>query len=321
MLCRSIFVASMCAAISVLSYTGAHAQQTFPYQLSPVDPLAFMSGPGATKTTGVAVTSATSLSRSNYLNRCDSSVYFYANTQIASEDFEKQITSGGSFQVLYLPHPNLAFQLSLNTLVANGRSVPRDSISLQNLIFPDAGNSGFMFSAMWRPFIYKDASNARNYFKLCPYSEFAMRNTRYDLVVTDTTQTSDSTATLIVQNDKGRKFSSLNFNVGFRMEFTHRSTSDPSKIFQFGAGPYLNYFNVPDEDAKDFYSLLDKKIENAKVSDFWAAGCKFTAGYRNITFFADFRHNFKNKGLLETTDLEGFVFNIGSSVAFIIGAF
>jgi hypothetical protein len=311
-----IFSIGLCCMITFCS-----AQQTIPYQLTGVDSTAFMSATGATAAAGVAVTGTMKVSRTAYLLRNDTSVYFLANTQIASEDFEKQITSGGSFQVLYLPHPNLAFQLSLNALVANGRSVKRDSVSLNNLIFPDAGNSGFMFSAMWRPFVFKGASDQRNFFKLCPYGEFAMRNTRYDLTLTDTLQTSDTTSTLSVIKDTGRKFSSLNFNLGARMEFTHISASDPTKVFQFGITPYVHYFNVPNEDANDFYELINKKVDNADVSDFWAAGCKFTAGYRNITFFADFRHNFNKKGLLEATDLEGFVFNVGSSVAFVIGAF
>jgi hypothetical protein len=286
-----------------------YSQQFVPMHLNGIDSLAFQP-----KTTGTSGT--VRLNMATYKTVNADKCFFYGSSQISTDEFNSNLSGGGNFQALVLIDPRLAITLSYNLLGVNPRSVDKDSINLNGLIFPDAGSSGFMTSLMWRPFILKKNSTNKDFFKACPFFEYSMRNTKFDLTTIDTVQSSNA-MTIETKRENKLSFSSLSYSLGCRFEFTHISSTDSSKLVQLGVTPYLNYFNIPDEDAGNFYQTLGLPLSNAAKSDIWSAGIKLTLSYKNWNFFADMRHNFNSQGLdIKGTPLEGFVFNIGTSVAF-----
>jgi len=83
---------------------------------------------------------------------------------------------------------------------------------------------------------------------------------------------------------------------------------------KFSSGFYLNYFNIPNEDATSFNLLfpIDAPLFNSsKSSHIVSAGYKFALDINNFGFYADLRQNFDTNSITDENPFKGFVFNAG----------
>ncbi len=255
-------------------------------------------------------------------NPVNEHVFFFGDAQASSsENFGESLSASGKFQVLAIPHPKWAFTLSYNRVGITPSSVPRDSIDLNNVIFPDAGNTGFMFSLAFRPWLIRTRASGpildQRYhsFRLGPYIECAMRHVKFDLI--DSTSSGiDSLEVIKVYDNKS--FTALNYNIGAKLEYYYTSGKDSSLTFQFVINPYIHICNIPNEDAVNFSYVLNKTPNpNALGASYIGAlGIKVSASFKGFTVFGDFRHNGNVKGFdLSSSAIQGTVFNVGTSIS------
>jgi hypothetical protein len=285
------------------------AQQTAPIHLKGNDQDAFIA---------LAVP-APNMSAYNISN--PNRVFIFANTALSTSQSADDFATNGSFQILADPFPKLQFGLAYNPIGISPTSVANDSISINNIQFPDAGSAGFMSSISWRPFVFKNASTAFDFFRLSPSFEFSLRNIKYDYQSEETIIVNDTTTQYNEILLTNQKFSVLNYNLGIRLEYFHINRTDASKSMHICFMPYLNLLNIPNEDANSFYLSIGKENQETKNSQLLSFGTKISFGYKNLTFFSDLRQNYSKRLDLTGTELEGFVFNIGTSIAFKISEF
>ncbi len=305
---RYSFFCAIAFAIIISNSATSIAQQSAPIHLTGNDQDAFVN---------IAVDDK---NKEAYDLESPNRIHFFASSAIATSESADNFATNGSFQMLAAFHPKLLFGAAYNPIGIQPESISKDSISINNLQFPEAGSAGFMASISWRPFIFKDNSSMFDFFRLSPTAEFSLRNVKFNLATTKSSTLSDSTI-LIENTIDESKFTVINYNLGLRFEYFHINRSDQSKVMMIGLMPYLNIFNIPNEDAQTFYSTLKTNNTEPNGSQIYSAGAKITLGYKNVIFFADLRQNMKSELNVSGTDLEGFAFNIGTSIVFKIREF
>lgn len=252
----------------------------------------------------------------------DSSDYFFlfGSSAISSTSEIKKFSATGTLNALAIPHKNFAFNLAWNNVGINPAKENRDSVDLTKLLFPDAGNTGILAAIYWRMPVGKNTSPNRatdSQWRIGPYLEFSIRNSRLELSTTDSLFT-DSVSTVTTTIEESA-FTTINYNLGFRVEWTYVSKDKKEDIVQIAFSPYYNFFNLPNEDAANFYKTLDKAVPEKSIlrrTEIHSAGGKISLSFRGFSLFADIRYNFPSKNFdLGGTNLEGTVFSIGTTVA------
>lgn len=250
----------------------------------------------------------------------DEYFYLFGSTAMSSTDDIKDFSATGSMNAIIIPHKHYALNIAWNNVGINPEKIKRDSVDLTKLMFPDAGNTGLLAAIYWRAPIRTKSSQGitpRSKWRIGPYFEFSLRNSRVDLSTIDTTFIDSvySVATTIEET----AFTSLNYNLGLRLEWTYVSKKKKEDIVQISLSPYYNFFNIPNEDAASFYRTMDKEVPEKSIlrrTEIHSFGTKLALSFRGFSLFADVRYNAKNKKFnLEGTNLEGTVFSIGTCVA------
>lgn len=221
-------------------------------------------------------------------------VIFYGLTSLnsASSDLASSITATGRLAVLFSPAPSGIFQLNMGANLLNAKptkGIKKDSVDFTSLMFPESGNFGFLFNPSLRLGQWWEHDSSRH--SLSAEGSFTYRRVSVDSPAVD--------------------FKVLTYNLGLKYQWDYKLGGGDNFIFT--GMVYWNYFNIPDEDVTKFNALLNDSLFNKvdKTAEISSFGCKLTAQYKNLVFFADLRRNRGTKNLSDDNPFKGTKFNIG----------
>jgi hypothetical protein len=219
------------------------------------------------------------------------------------------------------------FTVAYNAFGVNPNTIAKDSLDVPSLVFPDAGNTGFLVSAFYTKFIgKKEEIPKQSLTRLTHYVEFSLRNTKLNTSYQPDYRNEIEEDTLDEYNDdefyeneettsdETLNFTSRNLNIGTRLDWLYASKSDPTQVVQTGVCVYINYFSVPREDAKSFMQAINKTYDESISTSIKSLGIKTSFAYKGCTVFGDFRWNLFSKFDVANTPLDGFMFNIGTAL-------
>jgi hypothetical protein len=262
---------------------------------------------------------------------CVPHVFIFGSTQLASsEEAFNAVSASGKFQAMILPSEKFGFTLAYNTFGVSPNTIAKDSLDVPTLVFPDAGNTGFMVAAFYSNVVGKHnaVSTTQSVTRITHYVEFSLRNTKikpeyssdnYETESTNDTSAAeedyDVNATQTAPPTPGvLNFTSRNVNIGTRIDWLYVPKADPTQVVQAGVGVYVNYFSVPREDAKAFLDAIDKVYDQSISMSIKSLGFKTSFSYKGMTIFGDFRWNLSPAFDVANTPLEGFMFNVGTAL-------
>jgi hypothetical protein len=224
----------------------------------------------------------------------------YGNAALASSDKISDISAVTNLLGVVNFTYTLTGAIGFNIKGVQPESISKDSIDLNNLMFPDAGSAGFFASLGKDLFCHKkDDDEIKQYGIL--YLDFSFKQTNFNEVVFD------SSGSEIGKNKYS--FSLLNYNLGFKYHWSYRPRDNPKNNVDLTAQAYYNLFNIPEEDVNKFKKLY---TDNIDVSFIHSLGFKAVLSFRGVSFFGDFRYNLNTKKLDNENVLKGFVFNVGT---------
>lgn len=201
--------------------------------------------------------------------------------------------------------------VGINALNLKPNNVDKDSIDINSLIFPETGNFGFMFTPTLH---YYRSSDQNATYRVSAEASIALRQNAATL------NTRDSAGNIV--SSENAEFSVLNWNVmPVKFTYIYHPADDADFEAIFSMGVYYHFFNIPNEDAKNFNKLFpvtDPVFLNSKGSSIHSLGCKFSISINKFMFYTDMRHNFSNTNIASNNPLTGFVFNAGFATNFIV---
>ncbi|HZG01853.1 MAG TPA: hypothetical protein VEY71_12680 [Chitinophagales bacterium] len=257
-------------------------------------------------------------------------VFIFGSTQLSSsEEAFNTMSASGKFQAMVLPSERFGFTLAYNAFGVNPNTIAKDSLDVPTLMFPDAGNTGFMVAAFYTKIIGKQTvlSATQSVTRPTHCVEFSLRNTKikpdpfyatYDAAPEETDSSYDEFETAVLPDETPvpavLNFTSRNVNIGTRLDWLYVPQSDPEQVVQTGVCVYVNFFSVPKEDAKAFLESIDKTYDASITTSIKSLGFKTSFSYKGLTVFGDFRWNVSPRFDVANTPLEGFIFNIGTAL-------
>lgn len=257
---------------------------------------------------GTASTTASSLHRFYLLT---------ATTINTTEDFASSITGAQRFAAKWVLKPyvygsnkqsdslGLDLCVSMNAINLRPSGVVKDSIDLIGLMFPGPGNSGFIIGPQ---LTWKNFKKSRIQHSLVTELTFSLRQSNIEniLIKSDTLETTMT---------ESISFSVLNYNI-MPMKYTFSYSASDNFSTWISIGPYINIFNIPDEDAMNFNKLFDSSpifIHPDKKSNIVSLGVKVSGGIEGFEFYVDLRNNFAEIDVSNENVYKGFIFNFGFS--------
>lgn len=231
----------------------------------------------------------------------ESKFSLYGNAALATSDQIADLSAITNVLGVINFSPRFIGAIGFNIKGVQPESVSKDSIDLNNLMFPDAGNAGF-FAALNYDIAKKwhakdnEVNNSLNV-----YFDFAFKQTNFN------DRTFDSAG--VETGSTKYSFSVLNYNWGVKYRWSYRPKENPKNNVDLTAQVYLNVFNIPQEDENKFNRLYADDIDISYIS---SIGFKAVLSFRGVSIFGDFRGNMNTKELENENVLKGFVFNIGT---------
>jgi len=190
--------------------------------------------------------------------------------------------------------------LAANLLNLRPTGIPKDSIDVVSLMFPETGNSGFMINLSW--VFYNQGSNPDNY-RIGIEGSMALRQTKVNSTIYDTAGTELGSESI--------NFSALNYTV--MPYFSYFYKKDDFEAF-ISIGIPFGFMNIPNEDVAEFTKLFpydENMFKDKNKSSIPSVGARFTAGVNNFMFFIDLRDTYQTKNLNDNNPFKGFVYNFG----------
>ncbi len=201
--------------------------------------------------------------------------------------------------------------VGINALNLKPNNVDKDSIDINSLIFPETGNFGFIFTPTFHYYRYSETNST---YRVSAEASIVLRQNAATLNTRDTAGN--------ITSSEIADFSVLNWNVmPIKFTYIYHPADDPDFEAIFSLGAYYHFFNIPNEDAKNFnrlFPVTDPVFLNAKGSSIHSFGCKFSISINKFMFYTDMRHNFSNTNIAANNPLTGFVFNAGFATNFIV---
>lgn len=246
--------------------------------------------------------STTSLNTSSeLLSQLQASQKFHFLLKVKNQDFYQKSTEEPNLK-------NIGFDLSVsaNMSYLKPSGIKSDSIQLESLMFSDAANSGFSIT----PVLYWRTSQKNSIIhRVSSEGSFSLRQNKINNV-----GIYDSLG--VLTGSKTINFSVLNFNLiplKYEMFYVVQDFS-----FGINISPYINFFNIPNEDADNFNSLFPVNsplFSNTKNSLMTSLGVKISTDINGFVFFLDMRNNWVeneiNNQIKDNNPYKGFVFNAG----------
>ena len=217
----------------------------------------------------------------------------------STNDVLSSLNGTGRLGVIIYPGSKKKFKINMgvNLLNANpSKGIKKDSVDFNSMMFPETGNFGYLFSPSLLLF---ESENKENSVWL--ESSFAYRKVAVD--------------------SPAVSFKTLSYNMGIKYQWDY-IMEDENRI-TFTLMPYLNFFNIPNEDVKKFKSLINDPIFQKTNTGAMipSIGVKNTMQYKNFLFFFDLRYNMKTNDLDDENPFKGTKVNVGFVTAFSLKSF
>lgn len=253
-----------------------------------------------------------------------SRVFFQSNTSINStkSDFLSTLEGSQKLSVIFrlmdqkdrssskchfFTKTGFDFSLGVNALYLRPLDITEDSLDLNSLMFPDAANSGVQLYPVWHYWFSADPGS-----KIAHRLSFECSFSLRQVVVKNLVNTKTNTEAKL-------NFSVLNYNIS-PLRYSFYYTTDKDQKFIFTISPYLNYFNIPNEDVTMFNMLFpnnDPLFKPNEKSFMKSFGLKVIGTFNGFSLFADVRQNLNTNNLMDSNPYKGFVFNVGFAQNFI----
>ncbi len=239
-------------------------------------------------------------------------VTFFGSASISSsEDIINSASGSGRMSAYCNFGHDFGFFIAYNRIGIRPSTISEDSLDVNSIMFPDAGNTGFMTSINWSPIITQQNNVAVS--RILTTLEFALKQTSVETTtITESTDTAGNISS--VSETKTVGFTSLNYHLGATYVWTYLPSDNKENAVQAGLGFYIHLLNIPNEDAQYFAEIFKDLQLKDKGSKVFSSGFKFTLQYKGLNFYGDIRQNYKSK-LDDTNPLKGTVFNIGTMVS------
>jgi hypothetical protein len=192
----------------------------------------------------------------------------------------------------------------INILHLKPQGLATDSLDLRSLLFPEAGNFGFMIAPILHWKITQTKNVIHRFSTELSYSfrQNKLKNSlQYDSLGNPLSESLDLNFTTITWNI---------IPVRYNMKYS------PNKdlVVDFNLAPYFNLLNIPNEDVNTFNRIFPKEnpvFEPDERSFISGIGLKMSCSINGFMLFADVRQNFNVKKYESNTGLTGMIFNVG----------
>jgi hypothetical protein len=200
----------------------------------------------------------------------------------------------------YLNGLDINMSFNLFNLKPNG--IARDSFDLTGLMFPDAGNAGFMVGPSWH---WRLRTSDKEAHRWSSEASFSLRQNKVNNIL----PANDSNVVAL----EDLSFSAININV-MPVKYSFIYKPDEDFNFALNIGAYYNFFNIPHEDAGTFnklFPITEPMFKQDAKSLIHGAGVKVSAGINGCLFFVDIRYHLATKGFNDSNPFKGTIYNFG----------
>jgi hypothetical protein len=234
------------------------------------------------------------------LNSDSQRIHFFGSVKLNSTDDVLQSMSSNQSVLMFAnispKRPKkIGFDLlvGINVLSIRPPFINSDSFDAVSMLFPDAGNQGLIISPQFNWVVFN------NYHSFQSSASFAFRQFNFTKQITDSSQTRFT-------------FAALNLNlIPINYVFNYQKNDIAVNVALM---PYVNFFNIPNEDALEINKLFDSKnilFNTTAGSNIWSLGLKTQVKVNDLFIYADLRQNLTDSSLPDSHPFKGFVFNTG----------